>query len=210
LRLERPTAIGVHLRPLRLRPALGHPAAADRVFLAPREPRPARLNHAGVDDLPAHGEVAGVPQGGIEPGEQAPDGAGPGQLLAIEPDRLGVGDGIVQRESHEAHDREPVADLVFGLVVRERIERLHHKDLEHQHRVVRRPATPGPVRARERHLQLAPKQLEVDDHRQSLKRVPRRRQPRIPLIQIKKSRLTRHARLPATTYGRESRPALIR
>ena len=132
----------------------GTPPPRDRRLLALGKSGPSGLDHGGIDDLPAHGEIAGVPKEGIEPGEQALDGAGPGQLLAVQPDRLRVRHPVLERQTDEAHERQPVLQLVLGLVVRERIERLQHQDLEHQHRVVRRPAALGPVRAIERRVQL--------------------------------------------------------
>jgi hypothetical protein len=41
------------------------------------EPRPSRLDDGGVDDLPAHGEIASVAQPSIEALEQPLDRAGP-------------------------------------------------------------------------------------------------------------------------------------
>jgi hypothetical protein len=38
----------------------------------------------------------------------------------------------VQRKAGEAHERQPVAQLVPGLVVRQRVERLQHQDAELQ------------------------------------------------------------------------------
>jgi hypothetical protein len=95
--LDRPAAVGVHLRPLRLRPARGHPAALDCRLLAPGEPRPARLDDRGIDDLPAHGEITGRAKDAIEPGEQTLDGAGAGQLLAEQPEGLGIRYPVLQR-----------------------------------------------------------------------------------------------------------------
>jgi hypothetical protein len=62
--LERLAAVGVHLGPLR--PATspsGTPATLDRRLLAPGQPGPPRLDGRGVDDLAAHGEIAGGSQG---------------------------------------------------------------------------------------------------------------------------------------------------
>ena len=54
---------------------------------------------------------------GVEAVEQPLQGARPGQLLAEEPDGLGVRHRVVQRQAAEAHERQPVAQLVLGLVV---------------------------------------------------------------------------------------------
>jgi hypothetical protein len=116
----------------------------------------------------------------------------------------------VQGQAQKAQERESVPDLVFGLVVGQRVEALQHQDLEHQHRIVRRPAAFGPVRTHERRLELASEQLEVDHQSQSFERIAGRRERRIAPIQIEEPRLARHRHLLATTSGTESRPALIR
>src|ERR1044071_3461232 len=67
---------------------------------------------------------------GIEGLEQRLDQPRLRELLAIQPDRLGVGDPIREAQSQEAHEREPVADLILDLVVREIVERLQNQRLE--------------------------------------------------------------------------------
>ena len=204
-RLMRPAAVGVHLRPLRLRPAFGHAAALDRRLLVPGEPRPPGLDDGGVDDLPAHGEVAGVAQGGIEALANRRSMA-PARVSCSRNSQMVLASGTRSSSASPTKrmNESRSLDLVLGLVVRERVERLQHQHLEHQHRIVGRPAAPGPVRAIERRVQLGPEQLEVDHRRQPLERIARRRQRRIPLVQIEEPRLTRAYAPPATTYGRES------
>jgi hypothetical protein len=98
--LERPAAVGVHLLcPLGLRPAFRHCAAVDRPFLAPGQPGSPRLDDGGIDDLPAHGEITGLAKDAIEPGEQTLDGAGAGQLLAEQPDRLGIRHPVLEGQT---------------------------------------------------------------------------------------------------------------
>jgi hypothetical protein len=80
--LEGPAAIGVYLRPLRLRPVCGHRAGLDRRLLGLGEPRPSRLDHGRIDDRAGHREVAGAAQQRIEAREQPRDRARFGQLLA--------------------------------------------------------------------------------------------------------------------------------
>src|ERR1044071_4746225 len=67
---------------------------------------------------------------GIEGLEQRLDQPRLRELLAIQPDRLGVGDPIREAQSQEAHEREPVADLILDLIVREVVERLQNQRLE--------------------------------------------------------------------------------
>src|SRR5215211_7166667 len=68
-------------------------------------------------------------------------------LLAAEPDGLGIWNRMLQPEPKKAHEREAVADLELGGVIREGVQGLEHHDLEHQHWIVRRPAPTGAVRA---------------------------------------------------------------
>jgi hypothetical protein len=159
---------------------------------------------------PAHRQIARGAQHRVEALEQAPDRPRPGQPLAEQPDGLGIGHPVLEGEAQEPHEREPVPDLVLGLVVGERVERLQDQHLEHQHRIVRRPAAPGPVRAGERRLEIAAEHLEVDHRQQPLQRIARRRQAGVSLVPIEEARLARHAILPATTCARESRLTLSR
>src|SRR5215211_919720 len=52
------------------------------------------------------------------------------ELLAIEPNSRSVGCPIREAQAQEAHEREPVADLILDLVVREIVERLQNQRLE--------------------------------------------------------------------------------
>lgn len=57
---------------------------------------PARFDHCGVDDLPTHRQPALRLQQCAEPSKQPFRRAGTRQLLAIQPDRLGVGHRVMQ------------------------------------------------------------------------------------------------------------------
>src|SRR3978361_1167606 len=52
------------------------------------------------------------------------------ELLAIQPNCRSVGHPIREAQSQEAHEREPLADLILDLVVREIVERLQYQRLE--------------------------------------------------------------------------------
>src|SRR3982751_5696102 len=67
---------------------------------------------------------------GIEGLEQRLDQPRLRELLAIQPNRRRVRDPIREAQAQEAHDREPVADLILDLVVREVVERLQNQRLE--------------------------------------------------------------------------------
>ena len=64
------------------------------------------------DDLAAHGQVAPALQMGVESIEQRLDQPRLGELLAIQPNCRRVGHPIREAQAQEAHEREPVADLV--------------------------------------------------------------------------------------------------
>jgi len=102
----RPAAVAVDLLRACPRPVRGRAAAAQHRLLLLGQPGPTGLDHAGIDDLPTHGEEAALGQHRVEPREQPGQGAGARQLLAVEPDRLGVGHRIVQRQAREAHERK--------------------------------------------------------------------------------------------------------
>ncbi|MEL6265738.1 MAG: hypothetical protein AAFR52_08825 [Pseudomonadota bacterium] len=78
---------------------VGDAAGPDHVRPGLRQARSARLHGAGVHCLPALGALAPLAERTVETGEQPIEGAGAHQLLAKQPDRLGVGDGVAQRRS---------------------------------------------------------------------------------------------------------------
>jgi hypothetical protein len=100
----------------------------------------------------------------------------------------------VQREAGEAHEREPVAQPVLGLLVRGRAERLQDENPKRQHRVPGRAAAAAVVGARERRLEVRAEGLEVHRGAEPLQRVARGRQPPQPLLRVEEPRLLRHPR----------------
>jgi hypothetical protein len=91
--LDGPAPVAVDLRSPRRFPLGWHPATLDCVLLCLGQPRPARLDHRRVDNLSAHRQPPlGLPQR-VKPREQRLRRAVPRQLLAEQPDRLGVRDG---------------------------------------------------------------------------------------------------------------------
>jgi hypothetical protein len=107
--LDGPASVAVDLRPPRRFPFGRHPATFDRLLHGPGQPWPARLDHRRVDDLPAHRQPALLAQQRVELCKQPFDDAGSGQLLAVEPNRLGVRHRVVQRQPDKPHERPPVA-----------------------------------------------------------------------------------------------------
>jgi hypothetical protein len=134
--LEGPAAVAVDLAGAGRFPVGGGAAVAQGLLFLVAQPRAAGFHNRRIDDLPAHRQIAVLTQHRAEPREGAGKGATAGQLLAVEPDRLGVRHRIVQRQADEAHEGEPVAQLISGLVVGQGVERLQDQHPEHQHRVI--------------------------------------------------------------------------
>lgn len=63
--------------------------------------------------------------------------------------------------------------MELGGLVRKRIERLQHQDLEHEHRIKRRPPALGPRTAPKRCDQRPAENLEIHHRSQPLKRIAR-------------------------------------
>ncbi len=142
--------------------------------------------------MPAHGQIASLREVLVETGEQFFNRTGLGQVLAKQPDRLGIGHPILQPEAKKAHEAQPVADLKLRLVVGEIVKRLQHQNFEHQHRVIGRSAALGPIGPLQRFGERLAKELEIDHRTEPLQRVTTRAQLRQTLVQIEKPRLSRH------------------
>ena len=65
----------------------------------------------------------------VEAVEQLLDQPGLGQLLPEQPQRRGVRNTVLDREPQKARERQPVAHLIFHLLVRQIVERLQHQHL---------------------------------------------------------------------------------
>jgi hypothetical protein len=121
----------------------------------------------------------------VEPLEQRLDRLRLRQLLAEQPNRARVGNRVRQAQPQEPHERQAVVDEELGAFVRQIVRRLDHQDLEHQHRVERRPSAPQALRIGQRPRQLGPKNLEVHRRRESQQLIAEAAQPLQPLIDIK-------------------------
>ena len=158
----------------------------------------------GVDDLAAHRQKSGRRQRRIEAPEQNLDRrlAGqprPRQRFAEGPDRVGIRHRVGQTQAEKAHERQPVADQVFGPLVRQIVAGLQDQRLEHHHVIEGGPSAFRAVRARHGALQIRPKQFEINHRAQPLQAVALGRELLQPLINIEKPRLTAHLRPPAQT-----------
>jgi len=100
----------------------------------------------------------------------------------------------VQRQADKAHEAQPVADLILGLIIRQCVESLQHKDAEHQHGIIRGATTSAAIGALQGSFQISAEQLEVHQSLQPLQRITRRRQRTQPVLRIKETRLRNHRR----------------
>jgi hypothetical protein len=69
---------------------------------------------------------------------------------------------------------------------------LDHQDLEHHHRVERRPPALRPIRIGQRLRKLGPEDLEIDDLSESQQLIAEVAQPPQTLVDIEKPRLPAH------------------
>ena len=90
------------------------------------------VHDGGVYDGAALGEQALLLEHPVELPEQFFPRLRPYEHLAVVPYRLGVGHGPVEAQAEEPHEREPVLDLVFHLVVGEVVEALQYEHLQHE------------------------------------------------------------------------------
>ena len=155
---------------------------------------------AGISEAstiwPAHGDVPGLAQRRVEPVEQRLDRLGPGQLLAEQPDRAGVGNPVGQAQPEKPHERQAVIDQKLGALVGEGVRRLNHQDLEHHHRVERRSAALRTVRVGQRPRQLGPEHVEIHRRREGQQLIAQIAQPPQALVDVEKPRLTAHRLTP--------------
>ena len=206
--LQRPPRVAILLRQLvRLcSPILGNSAFLDRRLLGFGVPLSRRGNDRGVDDLSGHRQMAARLQVRIEAREQLPDRARTGELFPEQPNRLRVRHPVMQAEPEEAHERQAILDLELGRIVRQRVERLQHQDLEHEDRIIGRATALRSVRAGKCPNQWTPKNLKLDQLRELDQRVAGLGQRPIPFIEIEEPRLT-HPRLRIHNRSESWRPS---
>lgn len=102
------------------------------------------------------------------------------------------GHTIRKTKAQETHERQPVVNLL-GAFVRQRVDWLDHKHLEHQNRIDWRSTTLAAIRVGQRLLQIGPELLEIHRPRKRLQLIAKAAQPRKPLIHAEKSRLIHDA-----------------
>lgn len=97
-----------------------------------------RSEQAGTDDLPRHGDVAGLAQHGVEAFGQPSDRAGPGLPVPEQPDRA-RGARSESPGPRKRPARQRVVDQELAALVRQVVRCLDHQHVRHHHRVVGRP-----------------------------------------------------------------------
>ena len=89
----------------------------------------------GVNDLTAHRQVALFFQIAVKVLEQGINHAALRKQIALQPDRLGVGDFAIKTQAQKPHERKTVADLILHLIVGQIVERAQNDRLEHHHSI---------------------------------------------------------------------------
>ena len=197
--LDRPACIAVLLPQFRglVPPILRDAAGLDLVLLFLRVPLLRRGDQAGIDDLPRHRDVAGVPQHRVKAFEQRLNRSSLGQPFAEQPDRARIRNPVRKSKAEEAHERQPVIDQELGALVRQVVGGLDHQHLEHHHRVVGRSAAVGSARIGQRLFQIRPERLEIDNPPIGLELITKIAQPPKPVVDIKEPRCSPHRNPPS-------------
>ena len=157
-----------------------------------------RGDDRGVDDLAAHRQKPSRREGPIKALKQDldrrfPRDPGARQRLAEDPDRVGVRHRIGHPQTEKAHERQPVADQIFGPLVRQIVAGLQDQRFEHQHVVEGRAAAFRAVRAQHRALQIRPEQREIHHPIQPFQAVALGRKLLQSLVNVEKSCLPPHS-----------------
>jgi len=136
-----------------------------------------RRHQRGIDDLPAHRQIAAFLQLPVKISEQCVERAGIGQTLAKRSDRVGIGRCCTKIKAQKSQPTQPVADQPFHARVRNVVLRCQHQHLEHDDRVIGRATALGSVRVSQRRHQRRTERFKVDNLAQNLKRITVGRQP---------------------------------
>ena len=159
--------------------------------------------------MPGHGDISGLAQGCIEPGEQGIDRLRLGQPLAECPDRLRVRHFVLQAQAQEAHETQPVADQEFSTVIREIVLGLDDQHFEHENRIERRATPFLTIRIGQCLVQVSAEYFEIHRRRIGLKLVAEITQALEPFIDVEITSLSSHPDTPLRDQANESRNRLI-
>src|SRR5512139_807963 len=98
--------------------SLSGAASPQLVVLVTTVPLRRHRHDTGVDDLPATRDVALRRKMLVKTLKQLFNQPGLGQLLAEQPERRGVRNTVLDPKPQKARERQPVAHLIFHLLVR--------------------------------------------------------------------------------------------
>jgi len=116
-------------------PRFGYLALLDLLVLLAPVSISRHVHQAGIDDLTAFGQKAGLPQLPIKSIEQLFHQPMTGQLLPEQPEGLGIRYAILRCKPQKTLERQAIPHLKLGLVVRKVVQGLQHQHLEHPHRI---------------------------------------------------------------------------
>src|SRR6516165_1127915 len=174
-------------------PTLGRLAGFDRLVLVTGVVLLGCIDDRGVNNLPTTSDVALGIEVTSEALKQRLDQTGPGQRFPEQPHCRRVGNRIFQAEPEKPHEREPVADLVFDLLVGQVIERLQHQNLKHHHcieRLAAGVALPLLGRRPDYRLDVRAEALEWNDAVKGFQRIPLGTDRLKTLVEIEKAGLS--------------------
>ena len=192
--LDRPARVTVFLAQLGglLLPGLWNAASLDLCLLSLGVPLLRGRHQRRVHDLAGHGDISRLGHSLIKPPEQPIHGPSELQALAEQPDRLGIGNPVPQRQPEKPHERKPVVDQELCPVIAQVVLRLDDQDFQHHDWIERRAATLCTVTIGQSHLQIGAENLKINRGSISLELVPKNAQPFQPVIDIEKTYLAHH------------------
>ena len=121
------------------------------------------FNNAGINNLAGFGENALIIQRLIESIEESFDHLFLNQCFTELPDRLAVRNAVTWFQTQKPFETQSIGDLVFHLVIRQIVEALQDKELEHHQPIKRRPANIVAVLGFiEDHIENRSKELPID------------------------------------------------
>jgi len=195
----RPASVRVLLSAFVRSPQLGRLAVFDAVVFVVRVPLTRDLDEARIDDLSFFRLEARFAKMLVEQGEQIAFEFRLGHRVLEDPDRVGVGDAVAEREPEEPHERDAVEDLEFGLIERQIVKRPEDRDFEHQNGVVRRTTGFSFLTRRTDRFEQRSKHIPIDGLIESHERIARFAESVESELPIEKSCLFRHVSVLAVT-----------
>lgn len=170
-------------------PTFGNLTRFDRGVCFPGIPLARGFDECGIDHVPGLGHVTALGELLIEAGEQHVDQSEGLQALMEHPDRLGVGNPILQVHAEKPHETEPIPNRIVDGLIREVIEMLQNQHPEHEDAIERLRAGVTLAGLLIIPDEVSPKGFEVDLSIERDQRIARRRQLGGAVFEIKQSRV---------------------